>query len=168
MALTAAANEVDRFLGVPIIVFGSEFPDHALHIGEALIGQGSNFKPISPALNRTPAWPRGWYNRAPECDRKSRDAYGASNSGKSAACDEFPFATTRQGGPVNYVLWGVSLRLLDLNESSRTGGFIDSFYGTAMISPDGISRWSRFVALGIPGSKSFFTDRMGRVHYWSE
>jgi RHS repeat-associated protein len=162
LALTAAANEVDRYLGVPVIVFGREFPEHALHIGEAELGLGSNFRPISPALNRFPLWSRGWYNKTSECDEIARGL-----AGNTKACDEYPFGTTRQGGPANYALWGVSLRLVSLDESSATGGFLNSFYGTAMISPDGLSPASRFLALGIPGARSFYTDRLGRVHYWN-
>ena len=161
LALAAAANEVDRFLGVPVIVFGREFPEHALHIGEAQIGLGSNFRPISPALNRFPVWPRGWYNSTSECGKNAR-----ARSGGVAACDEFPFASTRQGGPVNYAMWGVSLQLLSLAESSRSGNFIDSFYRGAFISPDGFSKQSRFLAMGIPGARSFYTDSVGAVHYF--
>lgn len=60
---------------------------------------------------------------------------------------------------------GVSLRLQSSAESWRTGFYINDFYTDAMISPDGMSRYSRYIALGIPGARSFYTDRLGRVHY---
>lgn len=163
LALAAAATEVDRFLGVPVIVFGGEFPGHALHIGEAQYGMGSNGRPISPAVNRVLGWDRDWLNKTPECNVPARRAAGGGK-----ACDEYPFATSRQGGPLGYMGWGVSLRLLDGNESSRTGPFIGGFYNHAAILPDGLSKLSRYLVLGIPGSQSFYTDRLGRVHYWGK
>jgi hypothetical protein len=155
LALSVAANEYHRYFGVPVIVFGgANYPQHALHIAEAQIGFGSNYFPISPALNRFFPWSRDWLDYTPECEERN-----------GFVCDEYPFASSRQGGLLNYLGWGVSLRLLNPSESWKTGFFINDFYNDAQISPDGISPWSRFVVLGIPGSRSFYTDRRGRVHY---
>lgn len=155
LALSIAANETHRFLGVPIIVFGGEeYPQHALHIAEAQVGFGSNYFPISPALNRVPAWSRDWLDYTSECENRN-----------GFVCDEYPFASSRQGGLLNYLGFGVSLRLLNPSESWRTGFFIKDFYNDATISADGLSPWSRFVALGIPGARSFYTDRKGNPHY---
>jgi RHS repeat-associated protein len=161
-ALTADSQKRDRFIGVPIIVFGDEFNGHAQHIYDAESGNGSAFLPSPFALNRLPRFPGAWYNVTVECNKEARARFPGS-----MACDEYPFATTRQGGPANYVLGTVSLRLLDLDESSATGNFLNAFYGTAGISPDGISKYSRFIALGIPGSRSFYTDRKGTVYPYS-
>ncbi|MEO6687855.1 MAG: RHS repeat-associated core domain-containing protein [Dokdonella sp.] len=161
-ALTADSQNRDRFIGVPIIVFGNEFEGHAEHINDAEAGNGSAFLPSPFALNRLPRFPGAWYNVTVECNKEARKRFP-----ESMACDEYPFATSRQGGPANYVLGTVSLRLLDLGESSATGNFLNDFYGTAGISPDGISKFSRFIALGIPGSRSFFTDRKGVVYPYS-
>lgn len=152
----------DRLIGVPIIVFGQDFPGHAEHIRDAQTANGSNFVMAPFALNHTPEWPRGWYNAdaVVECNKEAR----ARLPGQ--VCDEYPFASTRQGGPVNYVFGGVSLRLLDRTESSRTGGFLGSFYRAARLSPDGFSKQSRFMAFGVPGVRSFYTDRDGRVHFF--
>ncbi len=161
LALTASSSQRDRLIGVPIIVFGQEFPGHADHIRDAQTGNGSSFWSAPFALNRAPAWPRGWYNvdSVVQCNREARARFPVSR-----ACDEYPFASTRQGGPVNYVLGGVSLRLLDLNESNRSGTFLNTFYTTAGIDSGGFSKESRFIALGVPSIRSFFTDRRGVVY----
>jgi RHS repeat-associated protein len=163
LALSSDSVRRDRFVGVPMIVFGEGFDGHANHIRDAQLGNGSNFIPAPFALNRFPAWPRGWLRFTSECDEEAR-----ARAGGVKACDEYPFASTRQGGPVNYVLGTASLRLLDLDESNRTRNFIGSFYNSAIRSTDGFSKDSRFIALGIQGAKSFYTDRAGNVHYWNE
>ena len=160
LALTADSQGRDRLTGVPIIVFGgNQFPGHANHILDAQTGRGSNNKPITFALNRTPPWPRGWLASTVECNSAARIDVGGG-----VDCDEYPFATSRQGGQYNSVLYnGVSLRLLESEESRRTGGFITTFYIKAGITADGLSRKSRFLVLGIPGIDSFYTDRKGVV-----
>jgi hypothetical protein len=82
------------------------------------------------------------------------------------ACDEYPFNSSLQGGKYNYKIGHtVSLRLVDYYESSETGPFIKNFRRNAQISDDGVSKESRFIALGIPGVKSFYTDRSGNIHF---
>jgi len=163
LALTADSQRRDRFGLGPIIVFGSEFPEHAQHILDAQTASGTNFVASPFALNRSLPWSRGWLRYTSECDDAARQRAGGSR-----ACDEFPFASARQGGPANYVFGSVSLRLLDLGESNRTRNFIGQFYGRAVLARDGFSKESRFMAIGIPGSRSFYTDRSGNVHYWNQ
>lgn len=145
-----------------MIVFGLEFPGHAGHIYDAQMGTGSNSMPTPFALNYSTGHGRGWLQSTLECDKEAR----AKVSGPRA-CDEYPFDKSTQGGEANYARLGVSLRLLDTGESSRTGGFLSSFYSAARLSPDGVSPQSRFIVLGIPGAKSFYTDRSGTVHFWN-
>ena len=162
LAVTSSSRGADRFAGVPMIVFGREFQEHAEHIRDAQVDGGSNLLSAPFALNRMWPWPRGWYNMAVECNNAARE----KKPGR--ACDEYPFASSRQGGPVNYMLDRVSLRLLDKAESDGTRDFIREFYNTSVPARDGFSPLSRFVALGIPGIDSFYTDRQGMVHYWSD
>jgi len=152
LALTASSSQRDRLIGVPIIVFGQEFQGHAQHIRDAQTGEGSSFFAAPFALNRVPPWPRGWYNvnAVNECNAAARARFSVTR-----ACDEYPFASASQGGPVNYVLGGVSLRLLDLQESTGTRDFINRFYQRAPISPGGFSKESRFIVLGIPALRAY-------------
>ena len=159
-ALTASAQKRDRFLGTPVIVFGREFSEHAQHISDAQRGDGSNFRPAPFALNRISPWDRGWLRAASECNAAAR-----ARAGGSRACDEYPFASSRQGGPVNYVAQSVSLRLLSRSESDGTRNFIRDFYSVGSVSNDGFSKRSRFIVVGIPEVRSFYTDRAGMVHY---
>jgi choice-of-anchor A domain-containing protein/RHS repeat-associated protein len=162
LALTASSKNEDKLVGTPMIVFGLEFPGHAGHIYDAQMGTGSNSMPTPFALNYSTGHGRGWLQSTLECDKEAR----AKVSGPRA-CDEYPFDKSTQGGEANYARLGVSLRLLDTGESSRTGGFLSSFYSAARLSPDGVSPQSRFIVLGIPGAKSFYTDRSGTVHFWN-
>jgi RHS repeat-associated protein len=163
LVLTADSQRRDRFGLGPVIVFGNEFPEHAQHILDAQTASGTNFVASPFALNRSLPWQRGWLRYTSECDNAARQRAGGSK-----ACDEFPFASARQGGPANYVFGSVSLRLLDLAESNRTRNFIGQFYARAALASDGFSKESRFMAIGIPGSRSFYTDRSGNVHYWNQ
>ncbi|UXI70443.1 RHS repeat-associated core domain-containing protein [Tahibacter amnicola] len=160
LAHQAQSEGSDRLLGVPVIVFGGlDFPGHALHIALSQIGISKSGARTPYALNGFPEWDRSWLKQTKECNKKAV----AASPGKSA-CDEFPFASARQGGPVNYMLGSVSLQLLDRDESSRTGPFIRDFYKYGAIARDGFSPTSRFFAFGAPGAKSFFIDRNGLVH----
>lgn len=96
-----------------------------------------------------------------ECNKDA-----VARSGGKKACDEYPFASARQGGPANYMFGNVSLRLLERDESSMTGPFIREFYRKSLVARDGFSPASRFIAIGIPESDSFFTDRLGNVYEW--
>ncbi len=160
LALTADSQGRDRLTGVPIIVFGgNQFEGHANHISAAQRGEGSNDKPITFALNRTPSWSRVWLSSTAECNKDARLAAGGD-----VACDEYPFATSRQGGEYNHLLHnGVSLKFLDGKESRKTAGFISTFYRNGEISNDGLTHRSRMLVLGIPGIDSFYTDRKGVV-----
>lgn len=162
-AEVAYRTKRDRFIGKPTIVFGGNFPEHAMHILSAQTGFG-NYSPkvefgiSTPFLNHIPRPDGAWYNDTVQCSKAARRA----DPGK--ACDEYPFYSTKQGGPKNYDEGSVSLKLLDNGESRRTGPFIQSFYNNAPIAEDGVSEESKFVALGLPWMPSFYTDRRGTVH----
>src|SRR5690606_10290778 len=87
LAMTASSQQRDRLIGTPIIVFGQEFAEHAQHISDAQRGDGSNFRPISFGLNRSPEWSRSWLRTTPECNSAAR-----IKAGPNKACDEYPFA----------------------------------------------------------------------------
>lgn len=104
-------------LSIPIFVPGDlDLPKTAQHNREAIYGGGQ-----PPLLNWTPpeqrVTPRDWYDRAPNqpnrCDTRNRSTH---------ACDEYPFHTTRQGGP------GASLKPVVLAESGIQGNRLSVFY----------------------------------------
>ena len=74
---------------------------------------------------------RGWYDKQPQCNEAARTAatsfFGPAEKG--VACDEYPFASTVEGGAFHYMQNLVSIRLTGLRESGRHGAFIGRFYG---------------------------------------
>jgi hypothetical protein len=90
------------------------------------------------------------------------------SSGKRGFCDEYPFSTSRQGGPVNYAAGKVSVRMVSAFEQSRQGGQIGEFFTWANVARDGYSVQSKFLAIAIPGVKSFAINRQGNVYKWEQ
>ncbi len=154
---------------IPVLVTGSEMPATSTHIAEAELGFGNTkfperFTLLSPLLNRQPRDPVD-YNKVPaqtQCNDFARDNFG----GKST-CDEYPFATTRQGGQANYDLGKVSLQLVPRAEQYSQGALVSWFYDSfANLSSDGVSLSSVFISLAIPFLPSFGIDRNGKVQPW--
>lgn len=91
---------------------GGDTPEMTAHIVDALTSN-----PVWSVLTRAehPASTtnRQWYRGDARC---------AGSLGDALSCDEYPFFTSRQGGP------GASLRLVPGWEQSRQGGFLRNFY----------------------------------------
>lgn len=82
---------------------------------------------------------RSWYNLTPECNVAARAAYSAAHGGAIGACDEYPFASTYQGGALNYGPPNnyVSLRLLDFGQNSRAGAVMRWFFVRCGVQKNG-------------------------------
>lgn len=48
--------------------------------------------------------------------------------GQPKSCDEYPFFSTREGGPIHYLKGEVSIRPLPKYESTMQGGINNGFY----------------------------------------
>ncbi|NEQ99797.1 MAG: hypothetical protein F6K30_24355 [Cyanothece sp. SIO2G6] len=87
---------------------------------------------------------------------------------RSLARDEFPFASTKQGGGASFDGNRVSLRYVPGQESNRQGRFIDKFYRHPNVDlyssqRRGVKGKGEFVTLGIPlqvTPSGFFTRRI--------
>jgi RHS repeat-associated protein len=87
-----------RQFKVPILFYGSDIPETTTHVSKALFFSGyTNDNPdgyllqskfISPVLSRVPEQGRSWYRRLPVYRNKPARTW----------LDEFPYATTAQGG----------------------------------------------------------------------
>jgi hypothetical protein len=97
--------------GGKIFVSGGDYMTATQHDLSAISGG-------SPALlNRIiPSWPRGWLASQWECFRPPF-------SGKD--CDEYPFASSAQGGQFN----GPSLKLIPIRDNRGQGSALGRFYG---------------------------------------
>jgi RHS repeat-associated protein len=146
---------------MPVAVLNTGMPivGTSEHIDEA---QGANpgigrFTGRAPMiLHRTKPHSRSWLRRTTECRRpQSGRAVGLD-------CDEYPFASTLEGGRRNHQLGRVSLRPLPAWESPLQGVLLGQFYRRCNIprttAPRG-SWWadrSAFVSIAIPSLPSFF------------
>ena len=99
-------------LTVPILVVGTETPKTAEHIQDAQLGKGSNLV-MSPfwLTRKSPPNSRSWLRRAAPCRNKVPGV---------TSCDEYPFASTHEGGRNNFAR--VSLRPVPVGEQSIQGG----------------------------------------------
>ena len=114
-------------------------------------------------LNGYPEQSRAFIDRV--CTDTVRNEFEVT-SGKRGVCDEYPFSTTFQGGPAHFAVGGVSLRMVPKFEQSTQGGQLSFFYGFAGVARDGRSDLSRFIAIAVPGSRSFAINRSGQVYKW--
>nr|WP_269917976.1 NucA/NucB deoxyribonuclease domain-containing protein [Alteromonas sp. PRIM-21] len=75
---------------------------------------------MTPLLNRV-SRQRWSYSTKPECRGRTGGISGND-------CDEYPFASTREGGPVNYAAGKVSLRPVFSGHNQAAGRKLGGFY----------------------------------------
>ncbi len=96
-----------------LVVIGSDTPESQKHIKDAQIGRGSNGIPISPLVkyklgaNKR----RGWLRYTDECRIRK----------PGNDCDEYPFATSYQGGKSRYRSHTVSLKFIPSWDNQQSG-----------------------------------------------
>ncbi|MCB1599959.1 MAG: hypothetical protein KDI66_08055 [Xanthomonadales bacterium] len=151
-------------LDVPLHVVGTSHIEHATHIHDSqwLTGEHTNLIPSFFLTYRNGQGRRnGDYPRYRKCNGVS--------PGK--ACDEFPYASTFQGGPAGGAAMIVSNKWVSLAESNRQGNALGVFY--QMCDERGSGRkWRRgmfgdsFITLGIPEEPFTFSwcDGRFRIH----
>jgi RHS repeat-associated protein len=121
--LTRVKEKLRRSL--PTIIFGEiDMPDIASNVRQAIEDQG-----YTNILHRKdPPWSRSWVNAT--CWLQ----WGSPPAGKNS-CDEYPFATTQEGGLGSWVNW------VEPRQNSRQGFHIKSFYspsGCGIVANDPI------------------------------
>jgi RHS repeat-associated protein len=159
-------NPNQCWIGTPLYATGgAQMPETAWHILSSQFGEGSNGSPTPIMLNGYGEQSRTFLNKDQLCKKKSRIAF-KQRDGVIGACDEYPFSTTRQGGPVNYAAGRVSLKLVPKWEQDIQGGQWGSFLLWAGIARDGFSDESKLIAVAIPGFRSFAINRNGSVYKW--
>jgi RHS repeat-associated protein len=131
-------------LDTPLIIEGNDTPHTSRHVRDAQLGGGSNLFPSGVLFHRTaPPANRRWYRGMAECNKSARGLFGGL-----AACDEFPYATAKEGGPGNYPI-RTSLRLVPIIEASPQGVKLEAFYRLCGIQRDHPKK-SEFLAIGMP------------------
>ncbi len=162
----AAAKEAVRCLKnprrcnltVPILVVGVETKKTSKHIlaamsvGGGISGQSSN-RIASPFFlsRKSPPNSRSWIRNNRACRGKVGGVTGKS-------CDEYPFASSRQGGRRNSPR--VSLMPVPVLEQRRQGGLLSAFYRVCKISKtrtsaNPLNDKNRFLVVPTPSSIGF-------------
>ena len=103
--------------GLPVFMPGGDTPDTTAHIVDAL-ASNPGWSVLTRAEHPDSTTNRTWYQGDERC---------AGEVGDALSCDQYPFYTSRQGGP------GASLRLVPGWEQNRQGGFLRNFYAACGI-----------------------------------
>jgi RHS repeat-associated protein len=121
LAIKAARARGEKRRGISVLIPGNDTPATTAHIiGNQLA------MPLNRVLTRTYRFPtekRDWYDRV----------YSLCAHRGAAVCDEYPFWSTREGGPENYP-WRVSLFPVPSDEGPRQGGRLGGFYASCRIA----------------------------------
>jgi hypothetical protein len=101
-------------------------PESQAHVGSAL---GAQRPSTLTYLGRGYGHDRGWMRRSdvPECTESKRAQFRLSR-GLAPECDEYPFASTWEGGWINYQAKGVSLLLIPGTDNNGAGRALGQFF----------------------------------------
>ena len=142
--------------GLPLMSTGFENPFTSSHIFMATMGSGNTISGVGYAmpivlLRKSPPYKnRSWLFKTSTCARAT---------GSGLVCDEYPYASTWNGGEGNYLRDNVSLMLVPSREGSSQGGKLSKFYGKASVPPN-----APFINIAIPALPSFYIDKKGKLH----
>ena len=145
------------FRKIPVMVNGFSSPETSRHIWDALMGNGGTSDdvpyPLSFILLKGPGRddvPSNIRNISVRC----------GNRPVGFDCDEYPYASTFNGGEMMYNLGGVSLRAVPRSDNRAQGAKLKWFYAKNQI---GIR--SPFINLAIPFAPNFYIDKHGKAHF---
>lgn len=148
---------------VPVLLHRIEMPETTKHVLDSIIGFGNTIGNPTPSRGltldnyqgpwvrsilplfkrRRGSHRRGWYNLQPQCNPIARFNYWLP----PGVCDEFPFASTEEGGRQGYLAGQVSIRLTPFYEGIIQGHAIRRFYRNCDIDPDNVIK--RYFVVGV-------------------
>jgi hypothetical protein len=133
----------------------------SLHISSALYAYGNTQSGggVSPFVlfRKSPPHSRSWIKRHGRCSTFLNVSTGSF--GRGLSCDEYPYASSVEGGLSNYKKDIVSLAQTPAAEDGVQGGLISAFYSKAPVA-----RRLPFINLAIPFLPfSFYINKTG-VH----
>ncbi len=110
--------------GIPVIFYGSDVMDVTMNIYSAITEKGA-----SPVLQRIyPAHRRGWMHSP---SRSNAECGGLTGGKTGKECDEYPFASSAQGGEANYRGGAGTVRITPALKAHnrRAGGLLGGIGG---------------------------------------
>jgi hypothetical protein len=137
----------------PVLFPGNDTPESTGHDVQALGGNPA-WMHLTHDVYR---YPSGWYSKpiyGDPCGAAKRALGQSASAGQD--CDEFPFRSTREGGPGlpywtdpgNPMKVGASIQPIKGNDNSRQGGIVGAFYAACSIPTGGSS--AGFTVIPIP------------------
>ena len=139
---------------IPTLVNGVQSPNTSMHILDSLMGNGDTAdgipRPLAFLLIRG--------SRRPVSDSLMGFACGKPRP-VGTNCDEYPYATSLQGGSLMYLAGHVSLRSVPAWDNQAHGNRLGRFYGGAKVSSN-----NPFLNLSAPFLPSFYIDKNGNNH----
>jgi RHS repeat-associated protein/uncharacterized repeat protein (TIGR01451 family) len=141
--------------GIPTFIAGFEMPATTLHTILALVGQGNTIKASGNAL---PFLLQYQYKIRNEVSGRKGKFGCPAVLAAGAVCDEYPYASTRQGGNKNYREDRVSLQWTPKWEGSKQGNYLGNFYQKGEL---GTPPMNIFLNLAIPTMPTSMFERTG-------
>jgi RHS repeat-associated protein len=163
---------------IPIVFYGNNFgvdnqgrlnrlEETTQHVYESIV-----FESRAPIVSqRIPAHDRTWLAGTTECNSTARSiAMSILNRNEtprdrfSVTCDEYPFASTEQGGAANYSRGGVSLKFVPGWETTPQANLMSraKLRAAGVDANDPFEKWYGVIA--IPGMRtSFWRSRTGQI-----
>lgn len=105
---------------IGIIVYGENHGELTEHISDAYWSLKDSQVILT---NLGSQWSRGWLNN----HRGVGQACFNTSKGSGYQCDEYPFASTVQGGEDNYIEGNVSIRAINQRDNSSGGQLLGGF-----------------------------------------
>jgi len=129
------ARKLNRLLGVPVVFWGNDVNEVTEHQSKAVTGSGYTISnpsgaiglslPISPALHRGDSrQPDYWRYKQPQAVGRSR----------TSQVDEFPYASTIEGGESNYKMGLVSLHRVNGSQNGSNGKRLQLFWDNPAVN----------------------------------
>jgi hypothetical protein len=144
------------FRKIPVMVNGWASPETTRHIWDSLQGNGGTVDdvpyPLSFILLKGPS-------RSDVKPSVRNGSIRCENRPLGYDCDEYPYASTYNGGNLMYELGGVSLRGVPGSDNKAQGSKLKNFY-----SKNGITTGRPFINLAIPYGPGFYIDKHGKAH----
>ncbi len=143
--------------GIPTFISGRDVLASTLHAGMAMFGNGNTSDQTPRAL---PFLLSAQSERIDVSPRHGKPGCAGFVGSEAFVCDEYPYASVRQGGNLNYEKGLVSLQWVPKSEGSKQGNLLKNFYRKAEMTRSGPGSW--FLNVALPTYDSAFIERSGK------
>jgi len=183
--LLVLMDVIEYIPGIPLLVWGNDIPETTEHTYEALRGEGQTLLTPGGITGFAPSFlvrrgdqenaDRGWTKAKfrTHCTKAKKMNYEKNhpNAPVKAVCDEYPYASTWQGGRDNYDFTNrVSLKFVpDYEQVDQVGGhnpnnqanILDNFYNRGHVSKENLARGFFMVRANKNIAESYGYNRLG-------